>query len=271
MCDITRFMLAPPATMRAALAERLPAFAQVDWVEQTGSTNTDLLAQARQGNGARARLLGAHSQQSGHGRAGRPWRAQVGHTLLFSCAFDINLSPASLPMLSPLAGLLACEALRELAPDATLDLKWPNDVQRDGAKLAGILVESTRSRTGRQVVVIGMGLNLSGAADLSQTLERAVADWQDLPGDPIDIVAQCAHAWQRTLEPLTGEDFTPFVARYAAVDALLGRTVRVIDRGTVLREACAAGLDVQGRLLIRDAQGQLSPVSVGEISVRAQP
>src|SRR3546814_19071195 len=76
-------------------------------------------------------LLGAHLQEKGRGRAGRTWQNRAGANLMFSCAFDVFLSPKLLPALSPLAGIAACEALRELLPPAPrqhLTLKWPNDL-----------------------------------------------------------------------------------------------------------------------------------------------
>src|SRR3546814_14434760 len=62
--------------------------------------------------------------------------------LMFSCAFDVFITPQQLATLSPLAGLAACEALRELVQAQHrkhLSMKWPNDVQWHYAKLAGIL------------------------------------------------------------------------------------------------------------------------------------
>lgn len=106
---------------------------------------------------------------------------------MFSCAFDVHLPAAQLPALSPLAGLAACEALRAVAgPGADgLCMKWPNDVQWHDAKLAGVLVETTRNPGSRETgytVVIGMGVNLVDADALSQALGRQVADWTCVTG-----------------------------------------------------------------------------------------
>lgn len=65
---------------------------------------------------------------------------------MFSCAYDVFVPPARLPMLAPVVGIVACEQLRKVAGPAVQDrllMKWPNDILYDQAKLSGLLVEST--------------------------------------------------------------------------------------------------------------------------------
>jgi BirA family biotin operon repressor/biotin-[acetyl-CoA-carboxylase] ligase len=289
MPDITA--LPSPQDMLEQLRARLPAFGQLDWVQQTGSTNADLLARVREQAGARPWLLGAHLQQTGRGRAGRPWQNRPGAALMFSCAFDTTMPAATLPALSPLAGLVACEALRGLAagtpstvavgqfatptaagPADELRVKWPNDLQWGEAKLAGLLVETTRNFSGASnshTVVIGMGMNLTDGARLSQELQRDVADWSmvALAAPLADLVAAVALAWERALREARDTGFQSFVPRFARVDALAGRDVNVLDHGNVLHSGIAGGTDAHGRLILQTSTGRL-PVSVGEISVR---
>ncbi|WP_233234439.1 biotin--[acetyl-CoA-carboxylase] ligase [Bordetella sp. LUAb4] len=270
--------LPPPATLAEQIRERLPHFGAVDWAQETGSTNADLLEQARLqvgGRGLRPWLRGAHLQNTGRGRAGRNWQNRQGQALMFSCAFDTTLAAAELPALSPLAGLAATEALRGLAgagADA-LRVKWPNDVMWGEGKLSGVLVETTRNAVDRaagHVVVIGMGTNLTDGELLSRELDRPIADWAGVGAAvPIaEVVATVARAWQEAVMQLQALGFHAFIERYARVDALAGRTVRVLDRGEVLQMGTAAGTDRHGRLLVRTGAGVM-PVSVGEISVRA--
>jgi BirA family biotin operon repressor/biotin-[acetyl-CoA-carboxylase] ligase len=290
--------LPSPQDLLAQLQPRLPGFGQLAWVETTGSTNADLLARVREQAGARPWLLGAHLQQTGRGRAGRPWQNRPGEALMFSCAFDTTMPAATLPALSPLAGLAACEALRSLAggsagglagastagsftgpatgssagPAEELRVKWPNDLQWGEAKLAGILVETTRNFSGASnshTVVIGMGMNLTDGARLSQELSRNVADWSALGlATPLaDIVAAVALAWQRVLKEVRDTGFQAYIARFQRVDALAGRDVNVLDHGNVLQSGIASGTDAHGRLILQTSTARI-PISVGEISVR---
>ncbi|MDY0310053.1 MAG: biotin--[acetyl-CoA-carboxylase] ligase [Castellaniella sp.] len=275
-----------PAAMASALREALPQFRQVDWLEQTGSTNADLLARARHADGPPDRpwLLGTHLQSQGRGRAGRTWQNRIGANLMFSCAFDVFLPARQLPALAPLIGMVTCQALRtRLAPRCRprLTMKWPNDLLWDQAKLAGILIESTRSGTAQaadhHLIIIGMGLNLEDARALSQSLDRRIADWAEIVTDDptaahftaTDLAACAARSWYDALNHATAHGFADLPARYAEVDGLVGRMLDVLDDGHLRHTGAAVGIDTDGRLLLRNVDGTQA-ISIGEISVRLQ-
>lgn len=277
--------LPSPSQLIAQLTQALPVFKHIDWVETTESTNADLLAMARAHNGPLARpwLLGAHIQERGRGRAGRTWQNRPGSNLMFSCAFDVFLPPMQLPTLSPLAGVAACEALRDFIGSAQrqhLSMKWPNDIQWKEAKLAGILVEVTRSGTSRAsqdhyVAIIGMGVNLDDARALSMSLNRQVADWAEIAAvdeqaacaAAVDMIARAAQAWYTSLNQVTAHGFDTLPERYAKVDVLAGQAIHLLDDGRILHAGIACGINSLGQLLLRTHDGEQA-VSVGEVSVR---
>lgn len=277
--------LPPPCQLVAELRSTLPHFKQIQWLERTESTNADLLSMARASRGPQARpwLLGSHLQERGRGRAGRRWQNRPGANLMFSCAFDVFLAPQRLPTLSPLAGLAACEALRELIQAehrGHMTMKWPNDVQWRSAKLAGILVEVTRAGASRlspdhYVVIIGMGLNLDDARALSLSLNRQVADWSEIARQDeqaaavsaAGLVAQVAQAWYTSLNEATAYGFDALPVRYAQVDALAGQHINVLDDGRIAQAGIASGINSFGQLLLRTPEGEQS-ISIGEVSVR---
>jgi len=273
--------------MISALTPLLPDFASVEWLESTGSSNADLIQRARQSDApALPWLLGANHQFSARGRAGRPWQNASGATLMFSCAFAVDLPLAALPGLSPVLGIAACEALRGLITahrtmsqppkaETQLQLKWPNDLQWNQAKLAGILVESV-NRPGSQcpVIVVGIGLNLKEATALSEALGRPIADWSQIADGseiadiaPAQIVANIARAWSRAMTEYGAGGYAAFTTRFDQVDALAGHQVNVTDQGQILQTGKACGCDATGRLLLQTDQG-LSAIMVGDVSIR---
>lgn len=275
---------APPLLMQQ-LQPALPQFKQVEWFERTASTNADLLNKARTNEYQLARpwLLGAHLQDEGRGRAGRTWQNRAGANLMFSCAFDAFVPLRLLPALSPIAGIAACEALRSLLePDQRkhLTMKWPNDLQWKGAKLAGILVETTRAGTSRlsadhYVAIMGIGINLNDARALSQSLNRQVSDWAEIAAcdalaanTPLHtVVAAIAQTWFDALNTLISNGFDAFPARHAAVDALAGQHVNILDDGRIVNAGIACGINKLGQLLLRTPDGE-TPITVGDVSVR---
>lgn len=115
--------------IRTALADD---FTTIDFVEKTGSTNTDLMQATNVADGT---VLLADEQLSGKGRLGRTWTAPAGSQVSFS----VLLLPESLEHLGTLplaAGLAVTDSI-----EGTV-LKWPNDVHIDGNKLCGILAEA---------------------------------------------------------------------------------------------------------------------------------
>ena len=275
-----------PSVMHLQLATELPEFASLHWVDSTHSTNSDLLAQVRNRTQplARPSLLGAHFQTAGRGRAGRTWHNEPGSQLMFSCAFDVFVDSQHLATLAPLAGVVAVEALRTLLPSSAasaLTLKWPNDVLWQQAKLAGILTEVTRPgplaiNKNHHVVVIGIGLNLKAITDLSRTLNRQIANWQQIvhavptvSSSAVDLTVRIAKAWYLALNAVTtfGLEHLNLIQRYHAIDALTNQHIAVIHQGETLFSGLSAGVNAQGQLLVR--QGDTTQaISVGEISVR---
>jgi len=273
--------LPEPATMTQALGWMLAQFNYVHWTASTASTNADLLDMTRGAHLARPWLQGTHLQKQGRGRAGRAWQNQSGACLMFSCAFDVTLVPACLPMLSPLSGMAACQALRaclQREHQHDLNLKWPNDLQWRGAKLAGILVETTRADTlpNHYVVIMGIGMNVHDAPALSLALGRDVADWSQITQadaqaattDAAHIVSSIAWHWQTGIAHLQTYGTGDFSQRYAEVDALMGQAVHILNQGVVVLSGIANGVNAHGQLLVH-ADGRDLAVTVGEVSVRA--
>jgi birA, biotin-[acetyl-CoA-carboxylase] ligase region len=285
MSPLPQLPLPMPEHMQSLLRGSLPEFQRVEWVGRTTSTNADLLERARAETGVLARpwLLGAHLQERGRGRSGRSWQNRSGANLMFSCAFDVFLPPASLATLSPFCGVVAAETLRNLLTASSrpaLTMKWPNDIQWNFAKLAGILVEVTRAGTARlspdhHVAIIGIGINLDDARALSSSLNRRIADWSEVGRAdsaasrvrPEQIVTRLARAWYENLTAITGHGIRGLPERYAHVDALIGQKVDIIDNERVVLSGHAMGVNEAGQLLLRDAAG-VHAVSVGEVSAR---
>jgi BirA family biotin operon repressor/biotin-[acetyl-CoA-carboxylase] ligase len=276
--DLPSHAFPSPEDFIEALTEALPDFGNIDWVNNTGSTNADLIQRARTQPTPPPRpwLLGAHLQTAGKGRAGRPWANEAGSTLMFSCAFSPEIPLAQLPGIAPALGVSTCLALRSLLraqhPEAVLEpltLKWPNDLQWHGAKLAGLLIETGPSA----LVVVGMGFNLRGAATLSAQLGREIADLDQIEQqlklalDPARLVAHVAQAWQHALQDYAANGYTAFTHSFDIVDALAGQPVQVMDQGKILHTGLAQGTDKLGRLRVMTESGVV-PVLVGDVSIR---
>ena len=93
-----------------------PAGWHVAVVEETGSTNADLLAAAADGAANRSVLVARH-QTAGRGRLDRRWEAQPGANLLVSLLFrEIPEAPHVLTQRVGLAAIAACQQVAGVQP-----------------------------------------------------------------------------------------------------------------------------------------------------------
>ncbi|TXI22084.1 MAG: biotin--[acetyl-CoA-carboxylase] ligase [Roseateles sp.] len=229
---------------------------------ECGSTNTEALNHLREGGGAL--LLSAGRQTAGRGRQGKTWLSDDA-SLTFSLA-------VALPITLDLAGLslaVGCAIADALDPGAThIQLKWPNDLFLDGAKLGGILIEAVATPTGRRGVVIGVGLNLQ---PLPEGVDRsafasghaALASLDPTLSAP-RVLDRLAPALAAMLADFESMGFAPWRAAFERRDLTAGRAVRVGPLPGIAR-----GVNERGELLLETAQG-LAPQVAGELSLRLE-
>jgi BirA family biotin operon repressor/biotin-[acetyl-CoA-carboxylase] ligase len=231
-------------------------------VAETGSTNSDLLAGAREGL-AEGSVLVAETQTAGRGRMGRRWVSPPGAALMFSAL----LRPAAVPVarrgwVPLLTGVAVARAVRaEAAVDAWL--KWPNDIQVNGAKLAGILAEQAGD-----AIVVGVGINVSTR---QEELPLAEATSLALAGAATDrgrLLVRVLAELERCYLTWTGQggdaDGCGLRAEYQRLCGTLGRQVRVSLPGGTTVTGAASDVDPAGQLVVASSGGLVS-VSAGDV------
>lgn len=234
-------------------------------VAETGSTNTDLLNTL--GTLSGPVLLVAEHQTAGRGRAGRSWLSGPGDSLTFSLAWPFDLPTHALLGLPLAAGVAVADTL--LALDVPVRLKWPNDILKDGRKLAGVLVE-TATHAARTWAVIGIGLNLRVPDQLESQIGHAVADATWLAQmDRNVLLAQLLDQLATAMQRFTTDRLDSFIDRWNALHAYAGQPVNLVDHGQVVQQGIAIGINRQGCLLLQESGGAVVPVMAGDVSLRA--
>ena len=261
--------LAPPAL---AWLRDLEVRAHID------STNTSLLAQAAQG-GIAGRVLAAEVQTAGRGRRGRSWLSPFGRNLAVSVGVAVARPAAEIGALSLVAGVAVRRALMEHGLTGVA-LKWPNDILLDGRKLAGILIELVRAVAPVEVVV-GIGVNVGGAARVAERIDQSVADVAEQV-DPPRRNALLARILDHIVATCRGFDaagFEPFRDEWNDAHFYRGASVVVAPavggpEAPRKRAASVAGkvLDVGsgGALRIETAAG-VRAFTGGEVTMRIAP
>jgi len=266
------------ARLNGALASRPGLWREVRVVEETGSTNADLLAEARSG-AAEGLVLAAEAQTAGRGRMGRRWISPPRGALTFSVLLRPAVPAGLLGWLPLLAGVAVASALERTA-GVDARLKWPNDVLAGDAKIAGILAERWGS-----AVVVGTGINvLQQRGELpvptatsllaAQAGQARGAGPAEGPADGADMRERLLTAvlnelarWYRAWldQPHPGDaDGCGLRGEYLRRSATVGTPVTVLLPGGQNLTGTAAGIDTAGRLEIRTGTG-LVQVNAGDV------
>src|SRR5688572_13442867 len=269
----------------AAIRAQLPVAARTQLADlevawSLDSTNSEL--QRRPAPAAGCLALLAERQTGGRGRRGRVWASPLAAHLYLSLSCSFSGGLARLGGLSLVAGIAAAEALQALGV-ADVRLKWPNDLMvedctQDGAqgggglrKLGGLLVEGGGELGGPARAVIGLGLNVRMPATFAAQIGQPWIDLATLCGQVPSRNMLAAALLARLLPALEAFDrdgLAPFLPRYAALDALAGRTVTVqLHDGE--RHGTASGIGTDGALRVRLHDGGECAFHSGEVSVRA--
>jgi len=240
---------------------------RIDVVDETGSTNADLIARAADGEDIDGVVLIAEHQTAGRGRNGRSWSAVPRAQVTMSVGVSTDGIPAAAWGWIPLvAGLAVLEAIAA-ATGVDAGLKWPNDVlARPPAhgKLAGILAEVAAPAP---AVVIGIGLNVSlRAEELPDPGATSLAMLGGRPTDRRDLIVALLDGLERRIAGLRvarGAD-AALIAEYTAHSLTIGARVRATLPGDREIIGDARYVDDQGRLSI-DTGGETAVVSAGDI------
>lgn len=217
---------------------------EVRWVETTGSTNADLLREGEPGT-----VLIADEQTGGKGRLGRTWVSPKGAQLAMSMVVEVPDPVQPFGLLSIAPGL----AVTDVVPQA--QLKWPNDVQIGGKKIAGILSALDMPR-----VIVGIGINVAlRAEDLpvptatSLNLEGIDLDFDDFTTDILLAMGKRLTQW-REGDPQLLED-------YRKVCSTIGQEVRLeLREGEETVTGTVTGVNNEGEVLIDG-----TPYAVGDV------
>lgn len=246
--------------VRAAVG---PQWRRVTVVEETASTNADLLAAAAAG-APEYSVLAAEHQAAGRGRLDRTWASPSRAGLTVSVLLRPRVPLAHWGWLPLLAGVALHDAVGR-ATGVVTALKWPNDLlATDGRKLAGILAQ-----TALDAVVIGIGVNVSTTADelpVPTASSLALAGARNLDRTALVIaLLTCLDAQYGQWADAGGDAAAcGLAAAYRAACATMGSPVRVELGAATAIDGTAEDVDDLGRLVIRTQDGRQA-LSAGDV------
>jgi BirA family biotin operon repressor/biotin-[acetyl-CoA-carboxylase] ligase len=152
--------------------------------EELASTS-DFCAERAKAGEPEGLAVFAAQQSAGRGSRGRTWLSPPGNVALSvllrpetAAALTrhgresghprLSLSSSDSSIIPLLAGVAVADALKTFCPpNITPMLKWPNDILLNGQKCAGLLIDATQSQSRIDWLVIGIGINVAYAPEVS--------------------------------------------------------------------------------------------------------
>lgn len=235
------------------------------------STNAEVLRRVAQG--ARAGVVcTAEQQSSGRGRRGRSWVSPFARNVYFSLTGEFTQGAAALEGLSLAVGVGVARALEQLGITGA-QLKWPNDILFEGAKLGGILLEMVGDAAGHCQLAIGVGMNVAMPEHAAQAIEQ---DWTDVksiakargvacPGRN-DLLGALLNELLPLVAGFEDEGFAHWRQSWEALDAHAGKPV-ILSSGDGQMAGVARGVNERGALQLETGLG-IQSVFGGEVSLR---
>lgn len=241
------------------LGVTLHAFERVD------STNVVAFKLAQEG-AVHGEIVVAEEQTDGKGRRGRAWSSPPHKNLYFSVVLRPELPPSRASELTLVAAVALAETLSDAGVDAKI--KWPNDVQVGGKKIAGILTELSADTEKVHFVIVGVGVNLNcEAEDLAPEVRETATSLKVARGQRVLRALFTAALWTRLeawLDRHATEGFGPVRDAWRELSSTLGQEVLVKSEAKELR-GIAQDIDDAGALLIKKSDGSIERVLAGDV------
>jgi BirA family biotin operon repressor/biotin-[acetyl-CoA-carboxylase] ligase len=232
--------------------------------ESLDSTNEEALRQLAAGVHD-ALWIVAEEQTKGRGRGGRPWQSPKGN-LYASLLLRLNVSATTATQLSFVAALAAHDAISTelaMAQIPGLRLKWPNDVMLNGAKIAGILIESLAAPDGDTLAaIVGIGINVSVVPSIPGRPAGALGSEPAACARVFGALANAFAAWLGRWDE--GRGFPAIREAWLALAHAPGEPISVNLNGASIHGRFY-GIGEGGALQLETAPGVVITVNAGDI------
>ena len=227
----------------------------VVFFEETVSTNNEIRSLAEQG-APHGTLAVAEQQLGGKGRRGRVWTSPAGVGIWMSMLLRPQIDPLAASMLTLVMALAAKKGI-EISTGLKSEIKWPNDLVLNKKKICGILTE--------------MSTELMEIQDFPDDI-KATATSLYIESGKIqkrsEIIAAIMEAFEGYYDTfIKTQDMSGLIEEYNANLVNLGNEVCVLDPAGEFR-GVSEGINKEGALLVRLADGTLKEIISGEVSVR---
>ena len=212
-------------------------------------------------------VLWALEQVAGRGRPGKAWLSHGRDDLTFSIILHLPLLSKSWKNVGQTAALSLADVLLELGFCA--ELKWPNDVLIEDAKIAGVLVERFL-REKKQIVIVGVGWNVNTPLNFLKRIDQSACSLYSLTEKKRfrkPLIRRFLSHFHKHHQLLLSQGFSPLARRWTELLYRKGKRVRVVS-GKKVETVLIRDLLETGELEIKEVRtGIVKRLQGGEVLV----
>lgn len=252
---------------------------EIIFLPTTDSTNEEAKRLAQKG-AKEGTVVTADVQTAGKGRKGRSWHTGEKTTLAMSFLLrpyeSVGLLPDQASMITLVAAISVAKAIEKMMKKTGVKevpeilIKWPNDIVINGKKACGILTEMQLKGCDIDYVVVGIGVNVNQDGFPEEIADIATSMWMEtgFSFDRDELLDGIMNEFEH-FYPLfcSKKDLSLLKDTYEELLINKNREVKVLDpKGEY--QGIALGIDREGQLLVKLADGNIRPIYAGEVSVR---
>jgi len=209
----------------------------------------------------------AEQQISGRGRNNRKWVSPYRKNIYLSFGWKSNLLHSQLEGLSLTVATSLISSLKEFTKN-DLKIKWPNDLLISKKKISGILIETTDSEIGLDVV-IGIGINVHMDESEGSEIDQSWGNLEENPSNKLDrneIIVSIISEMYELFKGYPNSGFKKYRHVFETHNLLKDKLCKVkTDKETY--EGRVIGVNEAGELLL-EKNGEIQRLRYGEVSIR---
>ena len=244
----------------------------IHYHDELGSTNTELMELGEKG-ASEGTVVIADRQTQGKGRLDRTWISPPGVNLYISILFRPEILAKDSTVFTFLASIALKETMERTGVQNT-NIKWPNDIQINGKKVAGVLTEMQTRREMANFIVVGIGVNINMTSDEMNremgSISLIATSIKEALGKDIErakFAADLLLELEKWYQLFSTQRKKPILEYWTENWGDLNKRVLVKIESERDFEGIAIGVDESGYLLVEKEDGEVSKIITGDVTV----
>jgi BirA family biotin operon repressor/biotin-[acetyl-CoA-carboxylase] ligase len=212
----------------------------------------------------------AETQKKGHGRFSRKWVSHVPENIYMSIVLKPNIKitdSSPLANITQYMSLVICDVLDLYNTPG--QVKWPNDVLVKGAKIAGLLSQSSIQEKQLKGYVLGVGINLNMSPGVLKQIDQPATSLNLETGMAVDrdqFLDKLLKEFFSGYENFLKNGFPSIKEQYIHKTSFLGKEIRVALMDTEVA-GTAKGFSDDGCLILVTDQGKEQKITIGDVLI----